>query len=213
MSRRPVIPWWPIRAVQAALLLALLPGAAQACTIDNVASLLADGVPAMRTTSDPRAVAAHGAKLWAPFTFAQALAVGVPVHLAEDVRDLARTLPPRVRAAPYRWTFGDGSVGLGHTVIHRYAHPGAYRLIVWGDDAVTHRWFAFDEAVVQVVLADQVLRANLVYHALQAVIALSGLTWPLDAVLVGAVVALLVRLRRSGAGEGPGHRSREVGKH
>jgi hypothetical protein len=193
-------------AVQAALLLALLPGAAQACTIDNVASLLADGVPAMRTTSVPRGAAGHGAGLWAPFTLAQALAVGVPVHLAEDAKDLARTLPAHVRAAPYRWTFGDGSVGFGHTVVHRYARPGAYRLTVWGDDGVTRHWFAFDQAVVQVVPGDQVLRANLAYHALQAVIALSGLTWPLDTVLVVAVLALLVRLRRSGAGEGTGYR-------
>lgn len=181
-----------IAALLGALLLWLLPGVAAACAIDNLASLLADGVPAMLTTSVPR-----GAAPWAPFTLAQALAAGAPVRLAEASADLARTLPPAVRAAPYRWAFGDGSATLGHAVIHRYARPGTYRLTVSGYDRGTRRWFAFDEAVVRVVPADQVLRANLGYTALQVVIALSGVTWPVEGVLVAGVLVLLVRRSRA----------------
>ena len=82
-------------ALLGALLLVQTPDAATACTMDNVASLLADGVPAMRTTSMPPA-----ATPWAPFTLAQVLAAGAPVRLAEAPADLARTFPPAVRAAP-----------------------------------------------------------------------------------------------------------------
>lgn len=190
-------------ALVGGLLHGLPQGAATACTIDNVASLLADGVPAMRTTSTPRAADSHDAALWAPFTLAQAVAVGVPVHLSEAAADLARTLPPRVRAAPYRWTFGDRSVSVGHSVVHRYARPGAYRLTVWGYDTVTGQWFAFDAALVRVVPAGQLLRANLEYEALRAVLALSGLTWPVDAVLVVGVLALLARRMHGGTGLAP----------
>ena len=184
-------------ALLAALLLGLAPRTATACAIDNVASLLADGVPAMLTTSAP-----HGAAPWAPFTVAQAIASGASVRLAESPADLARTLPPAVRAAPYRWAFGDGGARLGHAVVHRYAHAGTYRLTVSGYDGTTRRWFAFDAALLRVVPADQVLRANLGYDALQGVITLSGVTWPVDGVIVALVLALLVR--RTHAGRWPG---------
>ncbi len=190
--RRGVPARWPSGlAALTALLLALMPGAAAACAIDNVASLLADGVPAMLTTSAP-----HGTTSWAPFTIAQAIASGAPVRLAEAPADLARTLPPAVRLAPYRWAFGDGGASLGHAVVHRYAHAGTYRLTVSGYDGTTRRWFAFDAALLHVVPADQVLRANLGYDALQGVIALSGVTWPVDGVIVVLVLALFVRRSR-----------------
>ena len=178
------------------LLLGRAPRPAMACAIDNVASLLADGVPAMLTTSTP-----HGATPWAPFTVAQALASGAPVRLAEAPADLVRTLPPAVRAAPYRWAFGDGGASLGHAVVHRYARAGIYRLTVSGYDRGARRWFAFDQAVLRVVPADQVVGANLEYDALQGVIALSEVTWPVDGVIVALVLVLLVRRTR---GQGPG---------
>jgi len=196
--RRGVPARWPSGlAALTALLLALTPGVVAACAIDNVASLLADGVPAMLTTSAP-----HGAAPWAPFTVAQAIASGASVRLAEVPADLARTLPPAVRAAPYRWAFGDGGARFGHAVVHRYAHAGTYRLTVSGYDGTTRRWFAFDAALLRVVPADQVLRANLGYDALQGVITLSGVTWPVDGVIVALVLALLVR--RTHAGRWPG---------
>ena len=178
-------------ALLAALLLGRAPRMAMACAIDNVASLLADGVPAMLTTSAP-----HGTAPWAPFTVAQALASGASVQFAEAPADLARTLPPAVRVAPYRWAFGDGGASLGHAVVHRYTHAGTYCLTVSGYDRGARRWFAFDEAVLRVVPADQVVGANLGYDALQGVIALSGVTWPVDGVIVALVLVLLVRRTR-----------------
>jgi len=180
-----------------ALLLGRAPRPAMACAIDNVASLLADGVPAMLTTSAP-----HGATPWAPFTVAQALASGAPVRLAEAPADLVRTLPPAVRAAPYRWAFGDGGASLGHAVVHRYARAGIYRLTVSGYDRGARRWFAFDQAVLRVVPADQVVGANLGYDALQGVIVLSGVTWPIDGVIVALVLVLLARRTRGAHARG-----------
>jgi len=196
--RRGVPTRWPSGLTAlTALLLTLTPGAVAACAIDNVASLLADGVPAMLTTSAP-----HGALPWAPFTVAQAIASGASVRFAEAPADLARTLPPAVRVAPYRWTFGDGGASLGHAMVHRYARAGTYRLTVFGYDGTTRRWFAFDEAMLRVVPSDQVLRANLGYDALQGVIALSGVTWPVDGVIVALVLVLLVRRTRAGRWQG-----------
>ncbi len=184
-------------AILAALLLGLAPRPARACAIDNVASLLADGVAAMLTTSAP-----HGTAPWAPFTVAQAIASGASVQLAEEPADLARTLPPAVRAAPYRWAFGDGGASLGHAVVHRYARAGTYRLTVFGYDRGARRWFAFDQAVLRVVPADQVVGANLGYDALQGVITLSGVTWPIDGVIVALALVLLVRRTRAGRWHG-----------
>jgi len=116
-------------------------------------------------------------------------------------RDLARTLPPAVQATPYRWAFGDGGTRLGYAVVHRYRRAGTYRLTVSGYDRGARRWFAFDQAVLRVVPADQVVGANLEYDALQGVIALSGVTGPVDGVIVALVLVLLVRRTR---GQGPG---------
>ncbi len=180
--------WVGRSLVALAVIFALAPASVSACAIDNVASLLANDVPAMLTTATP-----HGATVWAPFTVAQALATGAPVRLAEASADLARTLPPATQAAPFRWAFGDGATALGHAVAHRYTRPGLYHLLVSGYDRGARRWFIFDSALLRVVPADQILRANLGYNALRAVIALSGLTWPVDAALVLAVLVLLRR--------------------
>lgn len=170
-----------------------LPQASTACTIDNIASLRADTVPAMLTTSLP-----HGTGPWAPFTIAQAIASAAPVRFTEVQADLARTLPAPMRRASYRWAFGDGTVLVGHGVTHRYAHPGTYIVTVSGYDRRARGWFTFDQAVAHVVPPDQVLRANLGYAVLQGLIGLSGLTWPLNGLLLVIVLLLFVgRARRA----------------
>ena len=88
--RQRTIRWRRALALLSVLVLALRPGMAATCAIDNVASLLADSVPAMLPRSVPR-----GAAPWAPFTLAQALAASAPVGLTEAAADLARTLPRR----------------------------------------------------------------------------------------------------------------------
>ncbi len=173
------------------VLILRVPQTATACAVDNVASLHADTVPAMLTTSLP-----HGPGPWAPFTIAQAIASKAPVQFTEAQADLARTLPAAMRRAPYRWAFGDGTVALGHDVTHRYAHPGRYIVSVFGYDRGARGWFTFDQALVHVVPPDQVLRANLGYQILQGVTALSGVTWPIDGALILAVLVLLVHRAR-----------------
>jgi hypothetical protein len=172
--------------------LALVPGAAAACAIDNRASLSANGVRASITTEAPA-----GTRLWAPFTIGKAFASGAVVQFSELRSDLARSLSAATLAAPYRWAFGDGTTRLGHTATHRYAHPGIYVLVVYGFDARTRTWFPFDKALVRIVRPDQVLQANLGYYALRALdVVMSGVMWLIDAVLILLVLlALRSRLR------------------
>ena len=170
--------------------LALVPGAAAACALDNRASLSANGVRATITTEAPA-----GARLWAPFTIGKAFASGAAVQFSELGSDLARSLSAATLAAPYRWAFGDGTTVLEHTATHRYAHPGTYVLVVYGFDARTRTWFPFDKALVRIVPPDQVLQANLGYYALRALdVVMSGVMWLIDAVLI-LLVLLVVRSR------------------
>jgi hypothetical protein len=174
------------------LALALEPGAAAACAIDNTASLSANGVRATPTTSAP-----SGRGPWAQFTLGKAFASGATVQFAELHSDLVRSLAPATLAAPFRWAFGDGATALGHVATHRYAHPGLYRLTVYGFTPRTHDWFPFDNVLVRIVPPDQVLQANLGYYALRALdVVMSGVMWLIDAALILLVVlALRSRLR------------------
>jgi hypothetical protein len=175
------------------LALALQPGAAAACVIDNTASLSANGVHATPTTSAP-----SGAGPWAQFTVGKAFASGAPVQFTELHSDLVRSLAPATLAAPFRWTFGDGATALGHAAAHRYAHPGLYRLTVYGFSQRTHSWFPFDNVLVRIVPPDQVVQANLGYYALRALdVVMSGVMWLIDAALILLlVIALRSRRRR-----------------
>ena len=174
------------------LALALWPGTAAACVIDNTASLSANGVRATPTTSAP-----SGAGPWAQFTVGKAFASGAPVRFTELHSDLVRSLAPATLAAPFRWAFGDGASTLGHLATHRYARPGLYRLTVYGFSPRTHGWFPFDNVLVRIVPPGQVLQANLGYYALRALdVVMSGVMWLIDAALILLVlIALRSRLR------------------
>src|SRR5205823_8535282 len=143
--------------------LTLAPAVAVACVIDNTASLSANGVRATPTTAAP-----SDAGRWAQFTVGKAFASRAPVRFAELRSDLVRSLAPATLAAPFRWAFGDGATMLGHAATHRYAHPGLYRLTVYGFLQRTHSWFPFDNVLVRIVPPDQVLEANLGYYVLRA---------------------------------------------
>ncbi len=186
------------RAVIAALALAVAlgPGVATACTIDNTASLFVDGVQATLNTAAP-----VNTVLWAPFTIAKALASGATVPFSELRSDLKRSLPTATLNAPYRWSFGDGATALGHAVSHRFTHPGLYQLNVAGFSPGTHSWYIFDRALVRVVPPDQLLQANLGYYTLRVLdVVMSSLVWLLDAALVALVlyVVYVKRFRRAG---------------
>jgi len=174
------------------LALALAPGVAAACVIDNTASLSANGVRATPTTAAP-----SDAGRWAQFTVGKAFASRAPVQFVELHSDLVRSLLPTTLAAPFRWAFGDGAAALGHAATHRYAHPGLYRLTVYGFSTHTHSWFSFDNVLVRIVPADQVVQANLGYYALRALdVVMSGVMWLIDAALILLVLlALRSRLR------------------
>jgi PKD domain len=174
------------------LALALAPGVAAACVIDNTASLSANGIRATPTTTAPR-----DGGLWAQFTVGKAFASRAPVQFAELRSDLVRSLPPASLATPFRWAFGDGATALGHTATHRYAHPGLYRLTVYGFAQRTHSWFPFDNVLVRIVPPAQVVQANLGYYALRALdVVMSGVMWLIDAALILLVlIALRSRLR------------------
>jgi len=191
--RRPV-PSLSALCLTGGLLLALAPRPAAACTIDNTASAYANGTRATPTTTG----ASPGA-LWAPFTFGQAVAAAAPVRLDESRADLLRSLASVTVAAPYRWTFGDGTAALGHVVTHRYARPGLYLIGVEGFDGQTRRWFPFDKALLRVVPPGQVIQSNLGYYALRGLdIIMAAAGWGVDAALVLLVlVAVIVRQRSS----------------
>ena len=170
----------------------LWPGRALGCTIDNRASLFANGVQATLTTAAPAATA-----LWAPFTIDKAFASGTPVLFNELRSDLLRSLSPAIVDAPYRWVFGDHASAQGHSVSHRFNRPGLYQLVVYGFDARTRQWIPFDKALVHIVPPGQVLQANLGYYALRALdVVMSGLMWLIDAALVALVLYVIVARRR-----------------
>jgi len=185
--------WWGSAALLLLLGLALAPLPAMACAIDNVASVYANGARATLTTT-----AASPGALWAPFTFGQAVAAATPVKLDESRADLLRSLDSATVAAPYRWTFGDGTdAALGHVVTHRYARPGLYLIGVEGFDGQTRRWFPFDKALLRVVPSGQVIQSNLGYYGLRVLdVVMSGLGWVVDAALILLLAAALLVRRR-----------------
>ena len=178
----------------AALLLTLAPSVATACAIDSTASLSANGVRATPTSASPSNASAA---TWAPFTVGQAFATGTPIVVDESQSELARTLTPDEVAAPYRWSFGDGGVALGHAVTHRYARPGFYRVVVSTVTARSKTLLLFDSVLLHIVPPDQTLQANLGYFAARLFDALvSGLLWIADGALVALVLAVVWRRRK-----------------
>jgi membrane protein DedA with SNARE-associated domain len=175
----------PVFAVFAALALLLglcaAPSIADACALDGLASLSADGemaVPALDAS------AATARVTGAACTFRQAYAAGEPLRLTEDRATLRRSLPAAILAHPFRWTFGDGGVAQGATGLHRYMRPGRYVVTVQGYWPAHRRWAVFDTARVQIVTRAALFRAN----------ALSWLDRGLSLLLTGLIYAAVAAL-------------------
>jgi hypothetical protein len=119
---------------------------AGACAIDGVPSLLANGARAvLNETPRTRQNSAH----WTLFVFTRTFAANQSIRFSEDLRELARTLPPEIVHGRWIWRWGDGGQAGGQTVVHHYARPGSY--VVTVAVAVPHRApFLFDAALVQV---------------------------------------------------------------
>ncbi|HVA92749.1 MAG TPA: PKD domain-containing protein [Chloroflexota bacterium] len=164
--------------------LMLGPSVAQACTLDNVASVSANGERAILSASQP-----SPGKQWAPFRFAQAYATGTPITLQEARSDLTRSLPAALLTTPFRWRLGDGRTVRGMSVTHQWARSGNYLIQVYAYAASRAQWLLFDSVLVQVVPASQLWQANLGYHLLQGLNLV--FSW-LGRLVTGALAALLI---------------------
>jgi hypothetical protein len=135
-------------------LLALVPGLVAACTIDSVPSAIASGRTAVLFTIAPASVdPAH----YAPFIFPGSFGAGWSIHFGELPGGL--TLTVSQSRAPWRWTFGDGATGWGHSVTHAYRRPGLYVLTV--SAFVPHEPpFPFDRILVRVLAPSRILAAE-----------------------------------------------------
>lgn len=171
------------------LLLAAAP-AARACSLDGIASLSANGNTASLTGG---AATASTLAYWAPFTLLAA-APGDTLRLSEDLGKIRKSLPPEAFKAPFRWTFGDGTVAEGQTAEHRYSRLGTYKITVSYYWPAQHRWIQFDSAEQQIVAAGDLWKVNFGYYLGKVLLlATKAIVWLAAIVLVGA--ALWLRLR------------------
>jgi hypothetical protein len=168
-------------------LVVLVPAqAARACSLDGVASISVNGNLASLTSGSPTtANLAH----WAPFTLI-AVAPGTSLTFAENLSNVARSLPASAMQRPFRWTFDTGAMLYGQTAVHfRYAQLGWHRITVSYFWPARRQWVAFDSAQIQVLPTGSLWQANLRYnldHAFQT--ALRVIIWGLAVVLVGLAV-------------------------
>jgi hypothetical protein len=177
-----------ILVVVPALALVAAP-AAQACSIDGIASLSENGNVANRSGAPSSGTDLRG---WAPFTLLAA-APGDVVHLAENTGQLIGTLPAWAFAQPFQWRFDDGAAAAGTSVAHRFSTLGWHSFSVnyyWPE---RKRWVQFDSARLQIVAAGDLWKANLGYNAGKVFqIILRLLIW---ATLAGLVVLGVWRWR------------------
>ena len=122
MITRPRLLFWMF----AVLLSVLRPLGANACSIDGIASIAANGNMASLTGGTPTAATI---RYWAPFTLIAA-APGDTLHMSEDIAKLLNTLPRQALTTPFRWDFGDGAAARGNAAAHRYAQEGWYQISV-----------------------------------------------------------------------------------
>jgi hypothetical protein len=124
-------------------------GMARACGLDGVPSLLVNG----RLVVANRALPVQGqlAK-WAPFVAPGVYPTGQPVLLQEIRGRLLGTLPPSAFRTPWHWTFGDGTLGQGIRIRHRYRRHGTYVVGVQAYlvNGQASAWYLFDSLVIRV---------------------------------------------------------------
>lgn len=137
-----------LRAAAVAAILALGTGAAQAraCSLDSKPSVLANGVLARVNTQAPLSDAEVAS--WTPFVFARPIAVRHAVTLAENRREVAKSLTATAMRRPWLWDFGDRHSAQGWTVRHSYNGQGRYRITVSAYDPGTKRWYQFDQVTI-----------------------------------------------------------------
>ncbi len=124
---------------------------ASACLFSNVASAYANGVVARHVTALPGS--AKGEALWAPFVFRADFSTRHPIHLREDMREVAKSLGRGALHWRVRWLFGDGTRAVGVDVTHVYHRNGLYKIEVqsyYSGGRTVKGWYNFDliDAVV-----------------------------------------------------------------
>ena len=80
---------------------------------------------------------------------------GWTIHFGER-RQLLK-LPARLLHAPWRWAFGDGTTGHGHTVTHVYRAPGDYVVTVAAEVAHQPAPVPFDRVLVHALPPNRIL--------------------------------------------------------
>jgi hypothetical protein len=115
---------------------------AQACSIDGIPSISANGHLALRNLVVPTA---KSFQTWAPFVFRQSLTRNQVIRLSEDSAKIAKVLTATELHGRWRWDFGDGQTGRGNmTITHRYPRAGQYRINVSTYDPLFNGWRPFD---------------------------------------------------------------------
>jgi hypothetical protein len=121
---------------------------AAACTLDGQPTASANGQLARLNSHTPQTTA--DLATWAAFVFAQRFHSRRPITLAEDRRALSRVLIAAALRRPWRWEFGDGSMGYGWSVRHSYARPGNWRVTVDAYLPSNKKWYHFDQVMLTV---------------------------------------------------------------
>jgi hypothetical protein len=119
----------------------------QACGLDGVPSISANGVLAHRNGT--RASVGHLAQ-WAQFNFTTAFPAGKQLTFRENVAELHRSLLPQAFGKPWRWNMGDGTTLTGYSISHIYKRPGTYKVIVSAYYSDYRTWSQFDDVMVHV---------------------------------------------------------------
>jgi hypothetical protein len=121
-------------------------GDISACAIDQRPSLSVDGRLARINTLTPSG--SQALATWSFFVLPGTLPAGRQLAMAEDRREVARTLTAEAMRQPCAWTFGDGRVGYGWRTRHAYAHAGVWRIGVYVWDPAGGRWDLIDQATI-----------------------------------------------------------------
>jgi hypothetical protein len=120
---------------------------AQACTIDGKPTAFADRHRAMPSAT-PATVATI--RTYVPFYFPGSFHTARLIHFAEARPELTAVLPLSAMRYRLRWNFGDGTATDGWAVVHRYAHPGVYRVIVAAYYDWLRKYYPFDKVRIDV---------------------------------------------------------------
>ena len=123
-------------------------GAALACGLDGIPSLLADGRLDRINTATP--VTAAQVAAWTPFVLPRAFPARQLIILTEDRAEVAKSLNAVSMRRPWRWRFSDGTVAYGWTVKHAFARPGTWHMAIDAYFPGNGKWYQFDTATVTI---------------------------------------------------------------